>query len=122
MQLSEMHGTGNVKSLRKKMDAFPYTSLFPGPTVRFDQSTEYCSTVKLIRVGWCMFYSLKVHNIGYILLKQTPLKTPETLKEKFAVVSLQTKKLFIVIKVVRNEAIGRVFCNFREITPSSVQC
>ena len=102
MQLSEMHGTGKVKSMRKKMDAFPYTSLFPGPTVRFDQSTEYCSTVKLIRVGWCMFYSLKVHNIGYILLKQTPLKTPETLKEKFAVVSLQTKHLAIVMKVVRN--------------------
>ena len=59
-----------------------------------------------------MFYSLKIHNTGYILLKQTPLKTPETLKEKFTVVSLQTKKLAIVIKVVRNEAIGRVFRYF----------
>ena len=48
-----------------------------------------------------MLYSSKIHNIGYIWLKQTPLKTPETLKEKFAVVSLQTKKLAIVIKVVR---------------------
>ena len=86
---------------------------FPGPTVRFDQSTEYCSTAKPIRVGWCMSYSLKVHNIGYILLKQTPLKTPEILKERFAVVSLQTKKLAIVIKEIRNEAIGRVFCKFR---------
>ena len=103
---------------------------FPGPTVRFDQSTEYCATAKPIRVGWCMSYSLKVHNIGYILLKQTPLKTPEILKERFAVyklqtslqTSLQTKKLAIVIKEIRNEAIGRVFCNFGEITPSSVQC
>ena len=49
-----------------------------------------------------MFYLSKMHNIGYILLKQTPLKTLETLKEKFAVVSLQTKQLVIVMKVVRN--------------------
>ena len=69
-----------------------------------------------------MFYSLKIHNTGYILLKQTPLKTPETLKEKFTVVSLQTKKLVIVIKVVRNEAIGRVFRSFLKIAPSSIQC
>ena len=48
-----------------------------------------------------MFYSLKIHNIGYILLKQKLLKTPETLKKMFAVVSLQTKQLAIVIKVVR---------------------
>ena len=69
-----------------------------------------------------MFYSLKIHNTGYILLKQTPLKTPETLKEKFTVVSLQTKKLAIVIKVVRNEAIGRVFRSFLKIAPLSIQC
>ena len=69
-----------------------------------------------------MFYSLKIHNTGYILLKQTPLKTPETLKEKFTVVSLQTKKLAIVIKVVRTEAIGRVFRSFWKIAPSSIQC
>ena len=69
-----------------------------------------------------MFYSLKIHNTGYILLKQTPLKTPETLKEKFTVVSLQTKKLAIVIKVVRNEAIGRVFRSFWKIAPSNIQC
>ena len=64
-----MHGTGKVKSMQEKIDAFSYTSLFTGPTVRFDQSTEYCSTARLIRVGRCMFYSLKIHNIGYILLK-----------------------------------------------------
>ena len=47
-----------------------------------------------------MFYSSKIHE--YILLKQTPLET-ETLKKKFAVVSLQqAKQLVIVIKVVRN--------------------
>ena len=69
-----------------------------------------------------MFYSLKVHNTGYILLKQTPLKTPETLKEKFTIVSLQTKKLAIVIKVVRNEAIGRIFRSFWKIASSSIQC
>ena len=90
--------------------------------MRFDQSTEYCSTARLIRVGWRMFYSLKIHNTGYIVLKQTPLKTPETLKEKFTVVSLQTKELAIVIKVGRNEAIGKVFCSFGKITPSSIQC
>ena len=49
-----------------------------------------------------MFYSSKIHNIVYILLKQTPLKTPNTLTEKFAVVSLQTKQLAIVMKVVQN--------------------
>ena len=69
-----------------------------------------------------MFYSLKVHNTGYILLKQTPLKTPETLKEKFTIVSLQTKKLAIVIKVVRNEAIRRIFRSFWKIASSSIQC
>ena len=48
-----------------------------------------------------MLYSSKIHNIEYILLKQIPLKT-ETLKKKFAVTSLQTKQLAIVIKVVQN--------------------
>ena len=47
-----------------------------------------------------MFYSPKMRSIIYILLKQTPLKTPETLKKKFAAVSLQTKQLAIVVKVV----------------------
>ena len=108
--------------MRGKMDVFSYTSLFTEPTLRFDQSTEYCSTARLIRVRLRMFYPLKIHNIGYILLKQTPLTTPETLKEKFAVVSLQTTKLAIVIKVVRNGARGRVFCSFGKITPSSIQC
>ena len=84
------------------MVAFSYTSLFHGPTVRFYQSTENGSIARLIRVGCRMFYSSKIHNIGYILLKQTALKTPETLKKKFAVISLQTKQLAIVIKVVRN--------------------
>ena len=50
-----------------------------------------------------MFYFSKIHSIGYILLKQTPLKIPETLKETFAAVSLQTKKLTILIKVVQNQ-------------------
>ena len=49
-----------------------------------------------------MFFSSKIHKIGYILLKQTPLKAPEALEEKFDVVILQTKQLAIVIKVVRN--------------------
>ena len=49
-----------------------------------------------------MFYSSKTHNIGYIPLKQTLLKTPGTLKKTFAVVILQTKQLAIIIKVVRN--------------------
>ena len=84
------------------MDAFSYTSLFTGPTMRFDQSTENCSIARLIRVECRMFYSSKIHNIGYILLKQTPLKTRETLNEKFTVVSLQTKQAAIVIKVVQN--------------------
>ena len=69
----------------------------------FDQSTENCSIAHLIRVGFRMFYLSKIHNIGYILLEQTPLKIPETLKETFPVVSLQTKKLTILIKVVQNQ-------------------
>ena len=52
-----------------------------------------------------MLCSSKIHNTGNILLKRTPLKTPEILEERFAVVSLQTIKLAIVIEVVRNEAI-----------------
>ena len=52
-----------------------------------------------------MLYSSKIHNIGYILLKQTPLKNPGTLKEKFAVLSLKTEKLATVIKIVPNETI-----------------
>ena len=92
--------------MRRKTDAFSYNSLFTGPTVRFDQSTVNCIIERLIRVGCRMLYSSKIDNIGYILLKQAPLKTPETLKfEKLAVVSLQTKKLAIVIKAVRNETI-----------------
>ena len=91
--------------MRRKTDAFSYNSLFTGPTVRFDQSTVNCIIERLIRVGCRMLYSSKIDNIRYILLKQTPLKTPETLKEKLAVVSLQTKKLAIVIKAVRNETI-----------------
>ena len=74
------------------MDAFSYTSLFSGPTMRVEQSTENCSTARLLWVGCCMFYSSKIHNIGYILLKRTFLKT-ETLKKKFAIVSLQTKNI-----------------------------
>ena len=85
------------------MDAFSYTSLYTGPTVRFYQSTKNYSVTRLIRVGCCIFDSSKIHNIGHILLKQTPLKTPETLKNKFAMVSIQTKHLAIVIKVVRNQ-------------------
>ena len=82
------------------MDTLSYTSLFTGPTMRFDQLTESCSIVKLIQVGCRMFYSSKINK--YILLKQTLLET-ETLKKRFAVVSLQqAKQLVIVIKVVRN--------------------
>ena len=50
-----------------------------------------------------MFYSSKIHNNGYILLRQKPLKTPETLKENFAAVNQQTIQLAFVIKVVRNQ-------------------
>ena len=85
------------------MDAFSYTSLFTGSTVQFDQSTENCSIARLIQVGCSIFYSSKIHNVGHILLKQTPSKTPETLKKRFAVVSLQTKQLAIAIKVARNK-------------------
>ena len=82
------------------MDTLSYTSLFTGPTMRFDQPTESCSIVKLIQVGCRKFYSSKINK--YILLKQTLLET-ETLKKKFAVVSLQqAKQLVIIIKVVRN--------------------
>ena len=37
------------------------------------------------------------------MLKQTLLKTPETLKKKFAVVNLQTNQLAIVIRIVQNQ-------------------
>ena len=89
--------------MQRKMDAFSYIPFFTGTTVLFDKSTENCSIAQFIRVGFRMFYLSKIHNIGYILLKQTPLKIPETLKETLAVVSLQTKKLTIVIKVVQNQ-------------------
>ena len=89
----------------RTMDAFSNNSLFTRPTVRFDQSTRNCIIARLIRVGCRMLYSSKIHNIGYILLKQTPLKTPETLNKKLAAVSLLIKKLAIVIKVERNETI-----------------
>ena len=92
-----------LNSMQRKIYAYSYTPLFTGPTMQFDQSTEYCLIARLIRVGCCTFYSSKIHTIGYILLQQKPLKTPETLKEKFAVVSIQTKHLVIVMKVVRNQ-------------------
>ena len=47
-----------------------------------------------------------------ILSENTPLETSEILKETFAVVSLQTEKLAIAIKVVRKEAIWRVNLQF----------
>ena len=75
--------------MRKETDAFYYTPLFTMPTMRLDQSTENCSTATRIRVGYGMFCSSKIHNIGYILLKQTPLKTHETLKKNVCR-SLQT--------------------------------
>ena len=92
-----------LNSMRRKMYAFSYTPLLTRATVRFDQSTEYCSIVRLLRVGCCMFYLSKIHNIGYILLKQTSVKTPETLKKNFSGKSPQTKQPAIVIKVVRNQ-------------------
>ena len=64
------------------MNEFLYTPLFTRPTVRFDQSTENCSIAALIPVGCRMFCSSKIHDIGYILSKQTPLKTPVNLEEK----------------------------------------
>ena len=103
------------------MEPFSYNSLFTGPTVWFEQSTENWSTERLIRV-WCRNLSSYIHNIGYILLKQTPLKTFETLKEKFAAVSLKTKKISTVMKVVRYEPIWRVFCSFGKIALSKIQC
>ena len=51
------------------MDAFSYTPLFTGPTVRFDQSTENWSIARILWVRCRMFYSSKIHNIGYIPLK-----------------------------------------------------
>ena len=62
-------------------------SLFTRPTMRFHQSPENCSIAELIRLGCCMFYSSK------ILILDMSLQTK---------VSLQTKQLAIVIKVVRN--------------------
>ena len=47
---------------------------------------------RLLWVGYRMFYSSKIHNIEYILLKWILLKT-ETLKNKFAMASLQTKNI-----------------------------
>ena len=88
--------------MRRKMDAFRYTPLFTGSNVRFDQSTVSCSIARLIRVGCCRFYSKKIQDVGCILLKQTLLKTPETLKKNFAVVSLQTNQLAILIRIVQN--------------------
>ena len=80
----------------RKIDPFSYTSLYAGPILcdltsplniaQIEQ--DWTSIARLIQVGCRMFYSSKIHNIGYILLKQTPLKTPENLKEKFAVVGL----------------------------------
>ena len=58
--------------------------------------------ISIIRVGCCMFFPSRVLNFGYRLLKQTPLETLEILNEEFAVASLQTKQLDIVMKVVRN--------------------
>ena len=72
------------KSMRKQMDAFSYTSLLTGSIMQYSQSSENCSIASLTRVACRMSYSLKIRHIGYILLKQTPLKTPETLKEMFA--------------------------------------
>ena len=56
--------------------------------MRFEQFTENCPFAKLIWVECRMLCPSKIYNIGYALLKQTPLKTPETLKKNFAVVSL----------------------------------
>ena len=92
----------DLKLCETKMDMFRYTPLLTGLNMRFDQSTETCSIPRLIRVGCCMFYSSKIHNIGCILLKRTFLKTPQTLKKRFAVVNLQTNQLAIVIKIVQN--------------------
>ena len=74
------------------MDAFSHTSLFSGPTMGFDQSTENCSVARLRQVACRMFYSSKIHNTGYILLKRTLLKI-ETLRKMFAIVSLQAKNI-----------------------------
>ena len=91
--------------MRRKIEPFSYNSLFIGPTVRFDQFTENCSIAKhSVGLSHALFIK-DPYYIGYILLKQTLLKTPEILEERFAVVSLQTKKLAIVIKVAQNEAI-----------------
>ena len=74
---------------------------FPTPYFSSDLLCDLTSSLKIAR----MFFSSKIHNIGYTLLKQTPWKllAPETLKKKFAVVSLKTKQLATVIKVVRNQ-------------------
>ena len=88
--------------MRRKMYAISYASLFIGPTVQFHRSTENCSIARLIRVGCYIFYSSKIHNIRYILLKQKLLEPTENFKKRFGVGSLQIKQLAVVIKVVRN--------------------
>ena len=47
---------------------------FPTPHFSVDLLCDLTSLLKIAR----MFFSLKIHNIGYILLKQTPLKTPDS--------------------------------------------
>ena len=47
---------------------------FPIPHFSLDLLCDLTSSLKIAR----MFFSSKIHNIGYILLKQTPLKTPDS--------------------------------------------
>ena len=67
-----------------------------------------------------MLCSSKIHNTGYILLNRTPLKTPEILEERFAVVSLQTKKLAIVIKVAQMRQFERYFVVLGNFHPQNL--
>ena len=47
---------------------------FPTPHFSLDLLCDLTSSLKYA----CMFFPSKIHNIGYILLKQTPLKTPDS--------------------------------------------
>ena len=71
-----------------------------------DLLRDFTSLLKVTKLQDLFVWDVacSIHQRSIILLK-----TPETLKEEFAVVSVQTKKLAIAFKVARKEVIWRVF-------------
>ena len=88
------------------MDTSSYTSLFSEPTMGFNQSTKNCSIARLLQVGCRMFYSSKIHNTGYVLLRRRLLKSLQTKNieslAKLSNILVQAKQLAISIKEVWN--------------------